>query len=486
MIRPVIVITHAAFDDARCMARVRLVASLETEAPGIPVHVVEDHDRRGSLWCWHRAMCLGLETDATHIVWLPDDAILCKGFGAALLAAIEARPDDVFDCASDDSRMALGLSDGWVSTQDGFCGNGGVFPRHALEEHLEWRARSLEPDVANDLGVNMWAMATGRLIYKTAPSLCDHDASMPSLDGNDADGERKSTLMAKDGGRLYFGKDAKHLGRTRERNHFETVFRSFPSSWNLENIYRAHRNGAPLTKGLHVFIAVPAYQAPEPAMRASLRATLADLKEHGIASSILETPGDSLVTRGRHVLVHEFLCSAATHLLQWDADVECQDPTAVRKMLETGLDIVGGAYPFRDGSGHVVANILDEDMAEQKVCLDEDRGTIRVREVGTGFLMTSRKCLVDLQQRHPELMYMSDLFTHPGAPMWALFDVALEVGQDGRKRYASEDWHFCSLARAAGYEVHVYAPPKFRHWGKKGHEGHVLHAWGIVPKEAPL
>jgi hypothetical protein len=229
----------------------------------------------------------------------------------------------------------------------------------------------------------------------------------------------------------------------------------------------------------HVLIAVPAYQPIEPATRGSIAATLADLQAHGIAATVLETSGDSLVTRGRHVLVHEFLCSTATHLLQWDADIECQDPTAVRKMLESGRNVVGGAYPFRDGSGGVVANLLEADLREQRISIDSNTNTIPVREVGTGFLLVARHVFIDLQQQHPEMLYEADLKGYQGAPFWALFDVHLEPMSNGRKRYASEDWRFCQLAREAGYEVAIYYPPKFRHWGKTGHEGHVTAAWGM-------
>jgi hypothetical protein len=230
-----------------------------------------------------------------------------------------------------------------------------------------------------------------------------------------------------------------------------------------------------------VVIAVPTYVQPRLALRAGVERIVADLEAHGIKATYFESPGDSLVTRGRHGLQHEFLCSPATHLLQWDADIECLDPTAVRKMLATGHDVVGGAYPWRDGSGRVVANPLRETLEQRTVSVDYDRKCIPVAEVGTGFLLTSRKCIVDLCAKHPELMCMADIEPFVGAPMWALFDAAIEMTPSGRKRYASEDWRFCSLARAAGYGVWVYYPPVFRHWGKFPHAGHIVKSWGMNP-----
>ncbi len=482
MIKPVIAITHAAFDPARREALERLRAQLAEEWPH-PYCVQSDDDRNGSLWCWQEAMLIALRRfpDATHVVWLPDDAILSKGFGVALPAAIAARPDDVFDCYLNFQVHGEAAPGSWFSTHDGYVGVGGVMPRALLEDHLRWREKNLHTTVANDLGVNMWAMATGRLTYKPCVSLVNHDASLPSLDGNDHHDARTASQFVEDASALTdWAGEVAHVGRVYKGNHWETVFRSVPASWDLEACYLAERQGEPVSEKPHVVIATPAYQPPELAYLASVARVVEDLRAHGIDATHYVTHGDSLVTRGRHKLVHDFLCSRGTHLLQWDADIECLDVTAVRKMVQTGRPIIGGAYPFRDGSGAVVANLLKEHRDSKRVDIRED-DTIPVAEVGTGFLMVRRDVLVDMQKKHPELLYEADWEGYRGVPMWALFDVALEASPSGtgRMRYASEDWRFCSLARQDGYEVCIYYPPEFRHWGKQGHAGHCVRAWGM-------
>ncbi len=495
--RLTICVTHAAFSEERRTTFQRLMEQLYQEArPEDLLVAAADHDRKGSLWCWREAMRLGLATEATHIVWLPDDAILPVGFRDALERAITARPTEVFDCAVNHiefTRPEFRVDANWYTTHDGYCGVGGVMPRALLEEHLVWRDDNLgwawadDPHyVANDLGVNFWAMATGRLIWKPTVSLVGHDASIPSLDGNPSNNIRQPQRLVEDASGVSFDGAPVHLGRTYNGNHWEMLHHvERPSAEVIERAYEAHRQGAKVSEKPHVFIAMPAYVQPEAAVRVSVERIVADLHQHGIASTVFENGGDSLVTRGRHGLVHEMLCTPATHLLQWDADIECLDHTAVRKMVETGYDVVGGAYPWRDGSGRVVANPLAETVRDKEIDVDTGAKCLRVAEVGTGFLLTSRKILVDLAQRHPELMYMADIEPYVGAPMWALFDAYLEMRDSGRRRYASEDWRFCQLARQAGYGVHVYYPPVFRHWGKTAHQGHIVKAWGLQGPSAP-
>lgn len=485
-IRPVIVITHAVFDADRRRTLARLLDQLQAEGDKIPVHVTEDTDRAGSLDCWRRAMEMGLCFDATHVVWLGDDVTVCKNFGRTLRRAIAAQPLQVFDCYVNQENVAA--PGGWYTTHDGYVGGAGVMPRELLEEHLAWRAQRMgfEPKgdpsyLGNDEGVNLWAMATGRLIWKTARSLIDHDDTVPSLEGNAGHDFRRSARYLADGDHLQGLDDQPvHVGRTYVNNHWAPIFKQDVwGPWDLEASYVVERGGAPVSAKPHVLIATPAYTSPELGHLVSVRHTIADLEAHGVEVTWYMSPGDSLVTRGRHCLQHAFLASTATHLLQWDADLECLDPQAVRAMLASGHDVVGGAYPWRDGSGNVCANRLPPPKPGEPPVRIDRHHCIPVAEVGTGFLLTSRRVIVDLCTRHPELLYECDLEGMGGCPMWALFDVLLEMRPHGRRRYASEDWRFCSLAREAGYGVFVYYPPLFHHWGKAPSQGHVVKAWGL-------
>lgn len=451
--------------------------------------VVQDPERAGA-WatarrCWER----GIASGADWIVVLNDDAMPCDDFVVRVRAALA-------DCDADNGSMepvclytahpkAIDVKGAWYTTHDDLVGVGCALSASAAAEFLAWvDANPKLGDFSDDGRLNLWAMATGRLIWTTCPSMVDHQLPDESTVGTKETHARRAVVPpVPHGVKPWKPGEAslvKHLGRARTGNHWELIHRSsFVDATLIERAYEVERCGVPVSSTPHVLIAMPAYVTPEVAVRASIERIIADLQTHGIACTLFESPGDSLVTRGRHGLMHEFLCRPATHLLQWDADIECLDPTAVRKMVETGYDVVGGAYPWRDGSGRVVANPLAETIRERSIDVDSGSKCLKVAEVGTGFLLTSRKCVVDLCARHPELMYQADIEPYVGAPMWALFDAYLEMRENGRRRYASEDWRFCQLAREASYEIFVYYPPVFRHWGKVAHQGHIVRAWGL-------
>ncbi len=241
---------------------------------------------------------------------------------------------------------------------------------------------------------------------------------------------------------------------------------------DIEAMFAAYRGG-PVSACPHVMMATPAYNPPGLEFLRARELVCESLAKFGVDYTVLTTPGDSLVMRGRHAIVHEFLCSPATHLLFWDVDIEPLDPDVVRQMLVTGHDIVGGACPFRSEIGRVVCNLTPEDRARKSVDTD-DVSCVKVSEVGTGFLLMSRAAIVKLCEAHPELQYFSDLPSCHGAPMWALFDTAIE-----NRRFLSEDYFFCRLWRATGGTVHVYVPFEAQHWGRKGYRASFVTAWGL-------
>lgn len=243
---------------------------------------------------------------------------------------------------------------------------------------------------------------------------------------------------------------------------------------DVEAMYREFRNG-PVSAQPHVMLATPAYNPPGLEFINIREMVSRDLQAHAVMCTTLTSPGDSLVMRGRHTLMGEFLKSDCTHLLFWDVDIEPRDPSIVRQMLMTGHDIVGGACPFRGDGGGVVCNIRQVDKDRRRIETDEVQ-CVQVSEVGTGFLLMSRKAIVKMCEAHPELMYFSDTPGSYGEPMWALFDTVIVD-----RRFLSEDYFFCRLWRGLDGTVHVYVPFEARHWGRKGYEASFAKALGMRP-----
>jgi hypothetical protein len=236
--------------------------------------------------------------------------------------------------------------------------------------------------------------------------------------------------------------------------------------------YDAHR-GAPVALTPHVMLATPAYSPPCLEFLNSRAAVTDDLIRNSINVTQLTTPGDSLVMRGRHVIMHEFLKSEATHLLFWDVDIVPLDPHVVAQMVATGHEIIGGACPFRGETGQVVCNIRQVDK-DRKLLDTDDTSSVIVNEVGTGFMLIARTAIEALCDAHPELLYFADLPGEYGNPMWALFDTKI---QD--KRFLSEDYFFCQLWRELGESVYVYVPFAAEHWGRKGFRATFMGALGM-------
>ncbi len=245
-----------------------------------------------------------------------------------------------------------------------------------------------------------------------------------------------------------------------------------PDLWDVEAMYTAHR-GSPVSAQPHVMLATPAYNPPCLEFLQARDEVCHDLATNGVDHTVITSPGDSLVMRGRHGLMHEFLKSSATHLLFWDVDIAPTDPTMVRRMMSTGHEIIGGACPFRGETGKVVCNILQTDKARGLIDTD-DTGSAVVNEVGTGFLLMARTAIVRMCEAYPELHYRADLPGQYADPMWALFDTKLVD-----RRFLSEDYFFCKLWRDLGERVHVFAAFDAVHWGRKGFRGSFMSAMGM-------
>ena len=103
------------------------------------------------------------------------------------------------------------------------------------------------------------------------------------------------------------------------------------------------------------------------------------------------------------------------------------------------------------------------------------KGEERVLEIGTGFMMITRKVFDDFREAFPQFAYRpdhnrSEHFTGDRL-IHAYFDTVIDskeyLGEisDNSERYLSEDYFFCQFVRKLGYQIFLCP------WMKLGHMG---------------
>ena len=487
-VRPLVFVTAAA---GREVMRDRLLAQLGDR---FPVNVHFDTDLQGSLAPWlsgiKRLLVATMEnalSDITHIVWLPDDAILVDGWHDAMLAAIASHPDDIL-CMYANHKDAAGLvgKASWYTTPDGFVGFAGTMPVGLWWEHLQWRETALKDPladhrtrygVANDEGVNLWAMATGRLIYKAVESLVDHDDSAPSLDGNDDHAFRRPATLAKDAASIDWTIPPVTCGRTYRGNHWNLIRKLSPNyvhhAKTIERAYELERL-APVTEAPSLAISTPAYEGAYATQYVtSLVRTVTAAAVQGLPFWYATGHVDSLICRGRNRLAHKFLKSDATHLLFIDSDLGWDAGDVIklfRDTLSADEHVVGGVYPKKellpDGSSPVVFNLRAEDRATGQV---KGKGALcPVQDLGTGFMLISRKALIDVAYATLSTVRVSDFADELGETYFGWFDPFVDGERD-----LSEDYAFCRRWQRLGGTVYAHTEIDLTHTGNHVFRGSV-------------
>lgn len=230
---------------------------------------------------------------------------------------------------------------------------------------------------------------------------------------------------------------------------------------------------------INVFIATPMYGGMcHGDYTLSLIKLLNILKENDIKTHFQCLYNESIITRARNTLAHEFLTGDYTHLLFLDADVVI-NPSDVIKMLEADKDIIGGCYPKKmidwDKIHKVVqmgcpAECLKLEASEYVFNVFEGGDTrlkdlqnpMRIKNVGTGYMLIKRKVFETLK---PNTKSYTDNNVFRGQRVYDFFSTSID-----NDNYLSEDYHFCKSWTDSGGEIYL-AP-----WATAKHIG--VHTFG--------
>jgi hypothetical protein len=210
----------------------------------------------------------------------------------------------------------------------------------------------------------------------------------------------------------------------------------------------------------------------------SLCRLVAHFGQQGLPLSFRFLFNESLITRARNDLVHEFLASSASHLLFIDADIHF-DPLDVPRLIALDEPLVCGAYPRRTidygriCEGIVAGSSLEElprwassmafvQLPGSPLALGDGlnaKGLKPVAAVGAGFMLIRRDVFETLAPRVPRYRNNSRF---EGQESLDFFSLSLDPESN---ELMGEDYHFCRIWREAGGEVLLAPWVKLRHIG---------------------
>jgi hypothetical protein len=197
--------------------------------------------------------------------------------------------------------------------------------------------------------------------------------------------------------------------------------------------------------------------------------------------------GDALITRARADLVALFLDDpAATHLLFVDADIGFE-PDQVMRLIASGADVVGGAYPIKRVNWEKARKVIESNRPNIRSAVldyvleveDPERiavanGFARVRYAGTGFLMIRRHVLERMCSHYASLRFRREHSI--GDPLaasahrFALFECIIDQATG---IYLSEDFSFCRRWTDLGGEIWADLESRLDHVGPATFHGDV-------------
>lgn len=174
-----------------------------------------------------------------------------------------------------------------------------------------------------------------------------------------------------------------------------------------------------------------------------------DLTNLGIAHDWNIGWNESLVHRARMEMTRAFLETSHTHMMWIDADIEFTSQD-VATLWNLQADIACGVYRMKR-PGDLYAAWKDGALVTN---LSKFDGPVEVDLAGTGFLLIKREVIEKLTEKHGT--YLGSHGRTPAIYMTPIHNDGLE----------SEDYHFCRLAREAGYKIIMDPSVRLKHWGQ--------------------
>lgn len=214
-----------------------------------------------------------------------------------------------------------------------------------------------------------------------------------------------------------------------------------------------------------VFIATPAHSGEvTTAYTYSLCSSISDLKQNGYEVELFFLNYESVISKARNIVVSKFLESDCTHLMFIDGDM-AWPKDAVRKLIETKKDLVAAAGVRKSLPVSFCTNL---EITDGKATFCATTNCIRVNEVGTGFMLITKRVVDRLVGAAPNRWYYENSTNKSSTKIYILFENQFD---EETKDNWSEDYAFCRNWRKLGGEVWVDPSIALGHYGKYNYEG---------------
>lgn len=200
------------------------------------------------------------------------------------------------------------------------------------------------------------------------------------------------------------------------------------------------------------------------------------------------TVNESLVTRARNGLAHQFMLTDYDGLLFVDADHGFNAGDVVR-MIESGKDLIGAVYPMKainwDAvryaallgkpdldrySGYFAFNALDQEGSFES---DEP---YEVKDVGTGLMFISRRVFEEMKPHCNTYTGNTIGAIDQGDKIVEYFNTEIEPEH---QTLLSEDYAFCARWRRLGNKVYCAPWVRITHLGHHAFTGSLIYTLSL-------
>lgn len=227
------------------------------------------------------------------------------------------------------------------------------------------------------------------------------------------------------------------------------------------------------------------------------------LSNYGIQTYLIYQT-DSLIPRGRNLLMHQALKTEADWFMWIDSDIRFQ-PGSVVNLLAEDKALIGAGYPIKHLDPERIINALAAGVDPAHILKYATRNVIsnfqkrsiqgttldalEADNLGTGFMLSHRSVYQELDKIleprkciYPGQTYQNFLDIEFYIPYFDcdLRQIEVMAGHPAVNDYLSEDYYFCHKAREVGITSYFLPSVQLKHVGFHSYEGDYLRSLGLV------